>query len=195
MFLEIQPQAMPPSPPGLRLRLHSTLKVGDTLTIEDEQWAFDFASEIKAPVETVLTLSTDGTFVITSPGLRKSRASYRSYSEPRISALTSSFWSAKLERKPTEFPGVPPSGYDRAHMESWNWRSHRRFFDRCRGQRSGQLVIDLSGSDGFIGTIMAAARIAAQFEFAFGFLLKPDSTFAEVAASEIQLPIHRPGDR
>ncbi|MGH8603090.1 MAG: DUF6603 domain-containing protein, partial [Gammaproteobacteria bacterium] len=56
--------------------------------------------------------------------------------------------------------------------------------------KGGQLVIDLSGSDGFIGTIMAAARIAAQFEFAFGFSTETGFYFRGSSGLEIQLPVH-----
>jgi len=67
MFLELQPQPLTPVP-GLRLRLATTLKVGDTLTIERDQWAFDFSTSVAVPVEAVLTVSPDGDFVFTPPG-------------------------------------------------------------------------------------------------------------------------------
>ena len=188
MFLEIQPQPMAPLP-GLRLRLHSTLKVGDSLTIEDEQWAFDFASGIEAPVEAVLTVSPDGKFVITPPGAQEISGELSVTFRTKKTGTDKFVLVGDAEKSRLEFDEFSVPG---TLEVTWNPGTGEATADFTIGAevKGGQLVIDLSGSDGFIGTIMSSVRIAAQFEFAFGFSTETGFYFRGSSGFEIQLPIH-----
>lgn len=189
MFLEIQPQAMLPSPPGLRLRLTSTLKVGDTLTIEDEQWAFNFATSVETPVEAVVTLAPDGSVTVTPPGAQQiqgeASVTFRTKNPgPDKFVLVGEAEKSRLEFQEFLLPATIEA--------TWNPGTGEATGDFSIGAevKGGQLVVDLSDSDGFIGTIMAAARFAAQFEFALGFSSETGFYFRGSSGLEIQLPIH-----
>lgn len=189
MFLEIQPLAMLPSPPGLRLRLTTTLKVGDTLTIEDEQWAFDFATSVETPVEAVVILAPDGSVTVIPPGAEEIQG------EASVTFRTKN-------TGPDKFVLIGEAGKSRLEFEefllpatieaTWNPGTGEATADFSIGAevKGGQLVVDLSDSDGFIGTLMAAVRIAAQFEFALGFSSETGFYFRGSSGLEIQIPIH-----
>lgn len=189
MFLEVQPQALPSSPPGLRLRLHSTLKVGEALTIENAQWAFDFASDVAVPVEAVLTVSPDGTFVLTPPGAEEISGELSVTFRTKNNGAEKFVLIGEAEKSRLEFEEFRVPG---TLEVTWNPGTGEAGADFSVGAevRGGQLVIDLSGSDGFIGTLMAAVRIAAEFEFAFGYSTETGFYFRGSSGLEIQLPIH-----
>lgn len=188
MFLEIQPQPMTPVP-GLRLRLHSTLKVGDALTIEDEQWAFDFANSVEAPVQAVLTVSPDGDFVFTPPGAEEISGQLSVTFRTKQTGtdkfvLIGEAEGSRLEFEEFRVPGIVAI--------TWNPSDGEATADFSLGAevKGGQLVIDLSGSDGFISEIMSGVNIEAQFEFAFGYSTSQGFYFRGSSGLEIQIPIH-----
>jgi uncharacterized protein DUF6603 len=188
MFLEIQPQPMT-QVPGLRLRLHSTLKVGDTLTIEEDQWAFDFSSSVEAPVEAVLTVSPDGDFVFTPPGAEEISGQLSvTFRTKRTGTdkfvLIGEAEGSRLEFEEFHVPGIVEI--------TWNPSDGEATADFSLGAevKGGLLVIDLSGSDGFIGEIMSGVHIEAQFEFAFGYSTSQGFYFRGSSGLEIQIPIH-----
>lgn len=188
MFLEIQPQPMTPLP-GLRLRLHSTLKVGDSLTIQEDQWAFDFSSSVEAPVEAVLTVSPDGDFVFTPPGAEQISGQLSVTFRTRRTGtdkfvLIGDAQGSRLEFEEFRIPGTV--------QVTWNPSNGEATGDFSLGAevKGGLLVIDLSGSDGFIGEIMSGVHIEAQFEFAFGYSTSQGFYFRGSSGLEIQIPIH-----
>ncbi len=189
MFLEIQPKT-DISPPGLRLRLHSTLKAGDAFTIEGERWAFDFAAGVQAPVESVLVLATDGSFTLKppSPGPLEGEVlvGFRTKPDPAANpfVLIGEAGKSRLEFQQFTAPA--------AVRLVWNPTTGEAGGEFSIGAevKGGQLVVDLGAADGFIGEIMSAARFSAAFDLALGVSTEEGFYFRGSSALEIQLPVH-----
>lgn len=187
VFLEIQPKT-DVSPPGLRMRLHSMLKSGNTFTVEGEQWALEFGSDVQVPVQSVLTLQPDGTFTISSPSAAvqgQVHASFRTKPTPGANAFILIGEAGKSRLEFQQF-----SVTSNARLQ-WNAtpRTASGEADVEAAIKAGKLVIDLAGADGFIGTILSGANFAADFDIAAG-VSREGFYFRGSGALEVQIPVH-----
>jgi hypothetical protein len=187
MFLEIQPKT-DLAPPGLRMRLHSPLKGGNTFNAEGEQWVMEFNSAVQAPVQSVLILQPDGTFAVTPP-----------------SGTLQGEIHAAFRTKPT--PGTNPyiligeAGKSRLEFQQFAVTAHSRLAWDATNKvasgeaefeaaiKAGKLVIDLASADGFIGSILSGANVAADFDIAAG-VAREGFYFRGSGGLEVQMPVH-----
>jgi hypothetical protein len=189
MFLEVQPKT-DVSPPGLRLRVHSMLKGGDTFTVDDPQWSMTFGSEVVVPVDAVLVVQPNGSFELTPPA-----------ASGQVQGTVSASFTTKPDPGTNAFILVGEAGKSRLEFQqfsmgasatlAWTAATSSASGDFTVGAevKGGQLVVDLSNADGFIGEIMSGVNFAAQFDFAMG-VTRDGFYFRGSSALEIQLPIH-----
>lgn len=187
MFLEIQPKT-DIAPPGLRIRLHSTLKDASGFTAEGDLWSFTFKNEVDLPVGSVLVLRPDGTFDLTPP------------SGQLQGAVTASLSTKTPPGSPT-FILIGAAGKSRLEFQRFTldagttllWdpgaNSASGDYSVVAEVKAGQLVIDLAGADGFISEIVPAAKFSAQFDVGMG-VSRNGVFFRGSSALEIQIPVH-----
>ncbi len=186
VFLEIQPKT-DIAPPGLRLLLHEPLKNANTFTTGGTEWSLEFKTEAQAVVSAALVLRPDGSFSIESasaPVQGKIQATFRT--KPNAGSayiLVGEAGKSRLEFQEFSMELSSTLAYDTA--------THTATGDFAAGARvkGGQLVIDLSEADGFIGTILSAAKFSAQFDIAVG-VARKGFYFEGSGGLEIQLPLH-----
>ncbi|MDF0645215.1 MAG: hypothetical protein P0111_14385 [Nitrospira sp.] len=187
VFLEIQPKT-DVSPPGLRVAVHEPLKGASTFTTGGPEWSLEFATEAQAAVAAALILQSDGSFAITSPSAPVQgtmQATFRTKPTPGANAyiLVGDPGKSRLEFQEFSMGLSSTLTFDSATLTA---DGDVGADARIKG---GQLVIDLSEADGFIGTILSAAKFSTQFDIAMG-VSRKGFYFEGSGGLEIQIPLH-----
>ncbi len=187
VFLEIQPKT-DVSPPGLRVVVHEPLKGSNTFNTSGPEWSLEFTTEAQATVQVALIIQPDGTFSITSPSAPvqgKIQATFKTKPTPGSNAyiLFGDPGKSRLEFQEFSMQLSSTLTFDAGtHTADGDFGTEARI-------KGGQLVIDLSEADGFIGKILSAAKFSTQFDIAMGYSQK-GFYFEGSAGLEIQIPLH-----
>jgi hypothetical protein len=188
MFVAARPRT-DLSPPGLQIDIAEPIKAGSELTLPGEGWELVFGADISIEVGSSLVLTPDGELTITPPAGDMSGSGSVLFRTVTDSADSPFILIGEAEASRVEFKEfsteakarivwIPSDGEARTEIET------------IASIKEGQIVIDLSGADSFIGEIASAARISAPFDISAGYSTEDGFHFHGSAALEIQLPVH-----
>src|SRR5262249_37697761 len=149
------------------LVVHEPLRITNTFTTGGPEWSLEFVTEAQASVQVALILQPDGSFSISSPSAPvqgKIQATFRTKPAPGGNAyiLVGDPGKSRLEFQEFSMGLNSTLSFDTAtHTADGDFGADARI-------KGGQLVIDLSEADGFIGKILSAAKFSTQFDIAMG---------------------------